>query len=244
MNNIKYICEPGTYILLRPGVPHTIEFKGREFISQPHIHFDTVFDELSEKVYISFHRSLNDVPKNERGYLRRDNIPEFPSPILKISDKTEFERLFFSVIETFQKKESWYILECKIKMLKLLKMIISDNAENISFTKADFVSGKDIPSIKNYLDSNYKNIITLETLEKQFHYDRFYILKMFKKQYGISIMKYYDNLRVEAAKRYLKKGLSVSQITEKLNAGSIYSFSRFFKNKTGYSPTEYAKTDV
>ena len=57
-------------------------------------------------------------------------------------------------------------------------------------------------------------------------------------------MKYYDNLRVEAAKRYLKKGLSVSKITEILNAGSIYSFSRFFKNKTGYSPTEYAKTDV
>jgi len=240
----NYACTPGNVILLRPGIPHKLEFIGKEFVSQPHIHFDTVYDNLSEKIYVSFHRSIDEVPTNEKCFLRKDNIPDFPSPIIKVSDKKFFDKLFFSIIECFQQKGDWYALDCKIKMLELLKMLISDNANASDYETKLTINRNDISSIKNYIDSNYKNIITLETLEKQFHYDRFYISKMFKNNYGISIMKYYDNLRINAAKMYLKNGLSVSQITEELNAGSIYSFSRFFKNKTGLSPSEFKRTDT
>ena len=62
---------------------------------------------------------------------------------------------------------------------------------------------------------------------------------MFKRKYGIAIITYTQNLKLEAAKEYLKRELSITEISDKLNFSSIYSFSRFFKNKTGIAPLEY-----
>ena len=49
-----YICDKGSLILLRPGIPHTLSCVDGYAVSQPHIHFDVTYDEFSQKVYITF----------------------------------------------------------------------------------------------------------------------------------------------------------------------------------------------
>ena len=41
------------------------------------------------------------------------------------------------------------------------------------------------------------------------------------------------------AKEMLQEGAGVTQVANELNFNSIYSFSRFFKNAAGCSPTAY-----
>jgi AraC-like DNA-binding protein len=95
--------------------------------------------------------------------------------------------------------------------------------------------------VKEYIDHNYLNSITLNTLENQFYYNKYYISKQFTKTFNLPIIKYYNNLRLDAAKDAILKGISVTETANLLNFNSIFIFSRFFKNSTGMSPTEYLK---
>jgi len=238
MNVIMYdkshICEAGTVIFIPPDTPHILESVDAVNVSQPHIHFDVTYDKLSPEVYVSFKRK-EDMSDKEKLMIRK-NILNLPSPVLKVSNIERFKDLFFGVIDCFQEKLQLYQLDCKAKMLLLLKFLLIENNNDVS---PDTHSVELISTIKNYIDNNFKNNITLEMLEKQFSYNKYHLSRMFKRKYGIAIITYTQNLKLEAAKEYLKRELSITEISDKLNFSSIYSFSRFFKNKTGIAPLEY-----
>ncbi len=233
----RCVCGEGDFIFIRPGVPHILHFRDDVEVSQPHIHFDAVYDEYSPKVYVSY-EDTDKIPLSDRRMVRKDIFPQFKSMILNITQRERFVKLFFRVIECYNAKEKWYELECMRLMLELLQMILEENGTEVLKTVE---SKKEIASIKAYIDANFRNIITLESLEKQFCYDRFYISRKFREFYKMPIMKYYDMLRVETAKELLAEGMRVSEVSETLNVSSVYCFSRFFKNKTGYPPAEHKK---
>ena len=233
---LRFIFE-GDFIFIRPGVPHILYFEDEAEVSQPHIHFDAVYDEYSPRVYISY-EDADKIPLSDRRMVRKDIFPQFDSPILSITQKERFVKLFFGVIECYTAKEKWYELECMRLMLELLQIILEENGTEAPKTVE---REQEIASIKAYIDANFRNIITLESLEKQFCYDRFHISRKFREFYKMSIMKYYDMLRVETAKELLAEGMRVSEVSETLNMSSVYCFSRFFKNKTGYPPTEHKR---
>ena len=63
---------------------------------------------------------------------------------------------------------------------------------------------------------------------------------MLKKSIGITPKEYIDNYTLVLAKTLLKtQELSVSEISSLLNFSNIEVFTRFFKRKTGLSPTRY-----
>ena len=102
----------------------------------------------------------------------------------------------------------------------------------------------DMLNIKSYIDGNYTQKITLKTLSEQFFVSRFYIEKNFKKYFGIPAIKYCNRVKFENACRMLSTGKRVSDISEKLGFDNIFSFSRFFKNISGISPSEYRKKEI
>mgnify|MGYP003309396164 FL=1 len=59
---------------------------------------------------------------------------------------------------------------------------------------------------------------------------------------NVGIMKYYNDLRIERAIRYLESGLNVSAVSEKMNFSSLHYFSYFFKTATGVCPSKYLST--
>ena len=232
----EYVCKKGDVIFLRPGQPHCLESIDDCSVSQPHIHFDMSYDAFSESVYISY-KDLPDFTEEERTWIRKDLFDDASfGPILKISDMYAFRELLYEIISDFFCKADLYQIDLKRKMLLLLQMVLRDNA--VSYEEAD--PDLEIPSIvKQFIDYNYKNIISLDALEQQFHYSRFYLSRAFASYTGVPIIKYYNSKRLEYAKEMLREGASVTRVANELNFSSIYSFSRFFKNAAGCSPTEY-----
>ncbi|MBO4693322.1 MAG: AraC family transcriptional regulator [Clostridia bacterium] len=63
--------------------------------------------------------------------------------------------------------------------------------------------------------------------------------RAFKKHTGKSIKKYYNDLRIQYAKKMLLEGKNATQVTENLQFSSISYFSQFFKSNTGMSVREF-----
>lgn len=232
----RYICKKGDVIFLRPGQPHCLESLDGCSISQPHVHFDLQYDSFSELVYVSY-KDLADFTREEKMWIRPDLFADTDiGPLLKISDMQEFRELLFEIISAFFLKAELHQLDLKQKMLRLLQMVIRDNLDTYEETAAK----SDIPAmVKEFLDYNYKNVISLETLEQQFHYSRYYLSRAFADFTGVPIIKYYNAKRLAYAKEMLREGAGVTRVANELNFNSIYSFSRFFKNAAGCSPTQY-----
>ena len=50
--------------------------------------------------------------------------------------------------------------------------------------------------ILSYIDNNINRKITIEELSLRFYYNRYYIMKLFKKEIGLSLFDYINSLRI------------------------------------------------
>lgn len=234
-DGVDYLCRKGDILFLRPGICH--EFRGIQTdLSQPHIHFDMQYDSLSEVVPICF-KDMAELSETKRRLVREDIFSRFPAnPQITISDKAAFLQLFYTIVDGF--KENHGSLSLKIAMVQLLEIIEKENYPDTFET--DKIKMDVCTQIKAYMKSNLYHPITLDTIEKQFNYSKFYLTKRFVKEYGCSPIKYHQKLRLEHAKQLLET-MSVSQVCECMHFGSVYAFSRAFKNHFQYPPSAVNK---
>ncbi len=98
-----------------------------------------------------------------------------------------------------------------------------------------------ICDILEYIDKYLNTKIEIQDLEYKYYYNRFYIMKLFKKEIGISITDYINKLRIYNSIKELKDNKLIINIA--LNNG-FYSqeyYSEIFKKEIGISPKKYQK---
>lgn len=94
--------------------------------------------------------------------------------------------------------------------------------------------------VMDYINTHIYSITTLTEIADLFRYDYTYLSKIFTKTTSQSISEYYRQRRLEVARALIHEGvLTASEIAEKLQYSSIYSFSKAFKNQYGLSPRDY-----
>ncbi|MCI8554304.1 MAG: AraC family transcriptional regulator [Clostridiales bacterium] len=63
---------------------------------------------------------------------------------------------------------------------------------------------------------------------------------IFKSATGKGVMEYYRQLKIDTAKKMLREGEgNITQIADRLGYASVHYFSRYFKQATGMTPSEY-----
>lgn len=98
--------------------------------------------------------------------------------------------------------------------------------------------------IVEYMENNFEDDITLESLAKQFFISKYEISRMFSKNVGISFVEYLTRIRIENSKKLLQDtSLSVTRVSELTGFHSSSNFARVFKKITGISPKDYRKRD-
>ena len=125
-------------------------------------------------------------------------------------------------------------------------LIIKLLGHMISFQKQKEFSGKAIANViekarfamRNKVDSQFD----LETFAAENNIGYSYFRRMFKNFTGISPRQYYLQLKIMRAKELLlSTDKNIKEISYELGFESIYYFSRFFKKKTGTTPSEFRK---
>ncbi|MDO4339401.1 MAG: AraC family transcriptional regulator [Eubacteriales bacterium] len=96
--------------------------------------------------------------------------------------------------------------------------------------------------VKTYLEEHYQERITLDRLAEEFYINKFYLTRVFKEQFGTTVLSYLDHIRITHAKRLLRfSELTIEEIGREVGVHEPGYFNRVFKKVEGITPGEYRK---
>ncbi|MTW84389.1 helix-turn-helix domain-containing protein [Virgibacillus dakarensis] len=101
---------------------------------------------------------------------------------------------------------------------------------------------KAVAFIKYYINQNYRDPITLDTLAKAGHINKYYLAHTFKKDIGISPIEYLNQVRIRESQILLETtNYNIAHIAEFIGFSSQSFFAQAFKRATGQTPSKYRK---
>lgn len=233
-NEIDYKCTKGQFLLLRPGISHSFSVTDTD-LSQPHIHFDITHMADSPQVPVCF-RDIDNLTDTEQKRIREDIFQKYPqTPFVTFADHQKALCLFYDIIEHVNASP----LSQKGVLIQLIAMMISDNFPDVFKKCADSPYSIE-EQVKDYLDAGQGISTNLDDIARQFNYSKYHLERRFKERYGVALISYRNETRMQLAKTMLQTQ-TVSQVAKKLDFSSIYVFSRAFKNRFGVPPSNFSK---
>ncbi len=157
------------------------------------------------------------------------------------NDRVQLLFYLNALINEVNSKDKNYAIVCQ-NLLEVL-IIKLQRITNYCFSIVPMQkSSKECNIIKQYIDSNFYENITLEFLAKLTHLNKFYLVHAFSKYYGLSPINYLIERRIMHSKDLLTStNHSISQIALATGFSSQSYFSQCFKHMTGLSPNKYRK---
>ena len=135
-----------------------------------------------------------------------------------------------------------YIRDMRIngKLNDLLTLLMEFSWHREAHTNAP--KKMDISLVKSFLDEHYKEKLSLESVASHFFIDKHYLARLFKAQYGVTLVTYLQQVRITHAKRMLRfTDKSIEEIGLECGIGDLNYFSRVFKKLEGVSPSEFRR---
>lgn len=128
------------------------------------------------------------------------------------------------------------------KLAGLLTLIMTENYRNETISP-EMVSVKaKLIDIKNYLDTHYAEKVSLSFLEQSFYINKYYLARIFKENFGISINNYLIQKRITEAKYQLRfTNKLIEEISHNCGMSDASYFNRLFKKVEGITPGQFRK---
>lgn len=161
-------------------------------------------------------------------------------PVFRPKDIEPFNAILSELYELASSDD--YIRDMRIneKLGSLLTLIM---AESWHPEYAGSASRQlELGAVKTYLDEHYTEKITLEFLSDSFFINKYYLARLFKEHYGITVGDYLRTKRITVAKQLLRfSDHSIEVIAGKVGFGDVRYFCRMFKKVEGVSPGAFRK---
>lgn len=127
--------------------------------------------------------------------------------------------------------------------LEEIKGILSDyvnqSIQNIEQLRTN-KSRKLIDKAKIYIQTNYADDISLESIAYEIGLSACYLSTLFKNMEMTSIKEYITDVRIEASKKYLQDiNLKIYEVAANVGYTDSRYFSQLFRKKVGYTPGQY-----
>ncbi|MCM3781773.1 AraC family transcriptional regulator [Neobacillus mesonae] len=216
--NGEYIINTGDVIIFNPGDPHACEQVDGRTLD---------------------YRCLNIQPEVMKKYVLeitgRDKLPYFTKPVLCRSEIADgLHELHLMITEghaDFKKEEL---------LLFLIEQLLIDYTEDFVGSEETGLSSE-IRTICEYIDNNYHQTITLQDLCQLTGLSKYYLLRSFTKQKGISPYCYVETQRMIHAKKLLQLGIPPIEAAIRTGFSDQSHFSNFFKKLIGLTPKQYMR---
>lgn len=185
------------------------------------------------KEYIdSIYQEYNDVNTISK------KLQELAKMILKISEELGVNEGNELVVQTEKLKIKYLLYNNKHDAYnEVVKMI------DILFDKVNVkgkISDDGMKVVIDYIERNIKKGISLEDVANHVNISTYYLSKIFKKEMGVNFITYITDRKMELAKDMLTTtDVPVLNIALDLAYNEANYFSKAFKKKTGYTPSEY-----
>lgn len=160
-------------------------------------------------------------------------------PVIRPSDSKPYIELLMELYEIAGSDD--YIRDMRIneKLGSLLTYLMSESWHP-GKRQEGHTKKRDVKQIKAYLDENYREKLTLETVAETFFINKHYLARLFKEEYGVTLTSYLQTVRITHAKRLLRfTDKKIEEIGMECGVGELTYFSRVFKKVEGMSPSEF-----
>ena len=123
-------------------------------------------------------------------------------------------------------------------LLQYADRIISDIGKHIDADQTGS-SHHVILELLEYINAHYNEDIGLNELADRARMSTAYLSVLFKTEVGTSYVKYLTELRIRQAKKFLKDGYKVNEVSEMVGYSNYRYFCDIFKKHEGKTPSEY-----
>lgn len=169
-----------------------------------------------------------------RKYQERGGKPVFRTEQLK-QYKTILDELYTIA------SSADYVRDMRLheKLSSLLILLMEDAWDEDKNVPSSETTTADIQEIKEYLDTNFKEKVTLDRLADSFYINKSYMQNLFKDRYGSTINAYLNQVRITYVKQQLRfTDKTIEVLAEELHIDPPY-LSRMFKKIEGISPSVF-----
>lgn len=214
--NKEYTIEPGDLLLFNPRDNHTceqIEGKTLDYRCiniQPEVMSKALFEITG-----------------------REYLPYFTPQVIFHSELVSLLRELHQMImqeeKDFRKEEIFFFL---------LEQLIKEYTEQ-ELSTGNYGQSTEIRAICEFLEKHYMENISLEDLCNLTGLSKYYLLRSFTKQKGISPYSYLETIRIDKAKKLLEQGILPIDVALQTGFTDQSHFSNFFKKFIGLTPKQY-----
>lgn len=214
--NKEYTIEPGDLLLFNPKDNHTCEQIDDRTLDYRCLNIQT---DIMSKAVLEI--------------TGREYLPFFGSQVVFHSDLVpelrELHQIIMEEEKDFRKEETFFFLLEQLIEEYTEQEVPADNTEqNIQ-----------VRAVCEFLERHYMENITLEDLCKLTGLSKYYLLRSFTKQKGISPYSYLETIRIDRAKKMLEQGSLLIDTALQTGFSDQSHFSKFFKKFIGLTPRQY-----
>ena len=215
-NNREYTIEKGDLLLFNPHDNHTCA---------------QIDNKTLDYRCINIHEEI--MLKSVFEITGKEYLPHFTEQVIFHSELVSLlKELHLMIMEEkkdFRKEEIFFFL---------LEQLIKEYSKQEIY-ETNSVQSKKITAICEFLEKNYVKNITLDELSALTRLSKYYLLRSFTKQKGISPYSYLETIRINKAKKLLQQGITPLDTALRTGFTDQSHFSNFFKKFIGLTPKQY-----
>ncbi len=227
----KQLLKQGEMIFIKPNRPHYVECCGKEANI-----FIISFDCRSEGMAF-FNDKKFRVPDNYR-YLLRNIMAEAAETFVLPDFDPDLTKLELRENPNLGGEQ---VLKNSLELLLIYMLRHASKRESPQELFISKISSSDAlqDEIICFLSSKLYEKLTLEEICEKLHYGKTYLCTFFKEKTGTTIYKTYLKLKIDEAKKLIRRKRSFPEIANDLCFDSVSHFNYVFKKYTGMTPGEY-----
>jgi len=104
------------------------------------------------------------------------------------------------------------------------------------------IAAREANRAARWLEAQLARPISIANMARELGYHRTHLTKMFRREMGVSPIRYLQQIRMDRAKLLLREALTVEEVAFSVGYPDALYFSKAFKKWTGSTPTDFRKS--
>ena len=227
-----FIVQKGSGVLNYDGQEYTLTSGDAVFIDCSKPYFHETSEDLWSLCWVHF--SGENMPQIYENYIEMGGKQCFT-----LKNSAKVQSVFNSLWQNAESDSRFRDVKINEQISALITILCE---EGIAVQESVAVSRRDVQEIGNYISEHFRDKITLDMLSQKFFINKYYLTRIFKEQFGVTINQYIAAIRITEAKRELRfSDETIENIGYNCGIGAPHYFSRTFKKIEGISPAEFRK---
>ncbi|NLU25135.1 MAG: helix-turn-helix transcriptional regulator [Clostridiales bacterium] len=175
-------------------------------------------------------------------FLPREDSSEYS--LTNFCGSTEEVQFYMrSMLREIEQKRTGYEMVCQdLLELLLINLVRQSQATLSAAAPAAQRSNRECATVRRYIENHFKEALTLDMLSELAHLNKYYMVHIFTREYGVSPINYLIACRIQESLHLLEKtDHPLSRISHMLGFSSPSYFSQSFRRLQGISPMEFRK---